>query len=163
MCIAIIVHSLLFIVWIIKLHVFTLVIKISNLFLTEKPTEQSPLSCIFKDANVLFPDLNKIQESDKLELMRAVADIGNWLGLCQSLKIVKNTIEELKFSEKHLKYKKSDCLDAYFNKGEAAWEDVVLAVAQYPVNEVELARNIAHRYLHEPNLAIILKMLQSCN
>ena len=56
-----------------------------------------------------------------------------------------------------------ECLRAYFDLGEAAWEEVALAIAQYPVKNVDLARYIAQKYIiEESNLAKILIMLQCC-
>ena len=131
---------------------------------TEKPTEQSPLSCIFEDARVLFPNLTKIQtQSDKLKFKHAVGKIGNWESLCENLKVDSGIIDRLRFSNDQPETKKSNCLNAYYDKGEAAWEEIVLAVAQDPVNKAELARNIARKYLREPNRTEILEMLQSCN
>ena len=69
----------------------------------------------------------------------------------------------LKYSHDHPEYKKSDCLTAYFDQGEAAWEEVALAIAQYPVKNVDLARNIAQKYIiEESNRAKVLMMLQCC-
>ena len=69
-------------------------------------------------------------------------------------------MDRLKYSCDHSDYKKSDCLTAYFDQGEAAWEEVVLAVAQPPVNNVDLASNIAQKYIvQESNQA---KVLQCC-
>ena len=72
-------------------------------------------------------------------------------------------MDTFKYSNDPPEYKKSDCLNAYYDNGEAVWEEVVLAVAQDPVNKAELARNIARKYLREPNRTKILEMLQSCN
>ena len=73
-------------------------------------------------------------------------------------------MDMLKYSDQHPEYKKSDCLTSYFDQGEATWEEVVLAVAQYPVNKTDLARNIAQKYLPEgPSQANILLMLECCN
>ena len=127
-------------------HKFSMV----SFFLTEKPP------CIFE---IQFPDPTIIQDSHKLQ--QAVAEIGNWQSLCENLKVDRGTMDMLKYSNDHPKIKKSDCLNAYFDKGDAVWEEVVLAVAQHPVDEVDIARNIANKYLQEHNLAIILKLLQS--
>lgn len=93
-----------------------------------------------------------------------MAEVGNWQGLCENLNVNKGLMNMLRYSSEHSYYKKSDCLKAYFNQDEAIWEEVVLAVAQYPVNNTELARNIAQKYIiHEPNQIKILTMLQCCN
>ena len=108
-----------------------------------------------------FPDLTIIQDINKLR--QAVAKIGNWQGLCENLDIDDGIIDHLKYSIDQPENKKSNCLKAYFDKSEAVWEEVILAIARYPLKKVGLARNIAHEYLHEPNQAKILKVLQSCN
>ena len=48
-----------------------------------------------------------------------------------------------------IKHKISECLTAYFDKGEAVWEEVVFAVAQprARLNKGVLARKIARRYI----------------
>ena len=138
----------------IRLHVFMPVYFII-LFLAKKPP------CIFEDFEIQFPDPTTIQDSHKLH--QAVAEIGNWRGLCENLKVDRGTMDMLKYSNDQPEYKKSDCLNAYFDKGDAVWEEVVLAVAQHPVDEVDIARNIANKYLQEHNLAVILKLLKSCN
>ena len=115
--------------------------------------------CTFEKDQFPYPTI--IQDSS--ELRHAVVEIGNWLGLCENLKINIGTIEELKYSNDHIKHKISECLTAYFDKGEAVWEEVVFAIAQPRLNKGVLARKIARRYLPEPNEAKILKMLQICN
>ena len=100
---------------------------------------------------------------DYSQLYHAVMELGNWRGLCENLKINRGTIEKLKYSSDPVEYKISDCLTAYFDKGEAVWEEVIIAVARPPLVKVGLARKIAHRYLNEPNQAKILTLLQSCS
>ena len=90
-------------------------------------------------------------------------EIGNWRGLCENLKINRGIIEKLKYSNDPPEYKISDCLTAYFNKGEAVWEEVIVALARPTLLKVDLARKIARRYLNEPNQAKILTLLQSCS
>jgi hypothetical protein len=121
--------------------------------------EQINRVCAFERDH--FSDLNIIYDSG--ELQQAVVEIGNWRGLCENLKINRGTIEKLKYSIDPLEYKISDCLTAYFDKGEAVWEEVILAVARPPLVKGDLARKIARRYLNEPNQAKILTMVQSCS
>ena len=130
-------------------------------FLIEKKTtEQTFPACTFEKDQ--FSDLTDIKDSH--ELRQAVTvEIGNWRSLCENLKINRGTIEKLMYSNDLPEYKISDCLNAYFDKGEAVWEEVILAVAQPPLVKGNLAKKIAHRYLHETNQAKILRMLQSCN
>lgn len=99
---------------------------------------------------------------DSYELQRAVVEIGNWQGLCENLKVDRGTMNRLQYSYEHQEYKKSDCLNSYFNQGDAVWEEVILAVAQAPLNNVGLARNIAQKYLSEPNQEKILIKLEFC-
>ena len=134
------------------------------IFLTEKPvqeslTEQNPPPCTFEKGQ--FSDLTIIQ--DIKNLRKAVQKkIGNWRGLCENLDVDEGTIETLIFSNDQPEIKKSDCLKAYYDKGEAIWEEVIIAVAQSPLKKVGLAKSIASKYLQEPNLTKILKVLQSC-
>ena len=39
--------------------------------------------------------------------------------------------------------KMADCLQAYFNQGDAKWSDVVKAVAMHPVSNKRIAKKIA--------------------
>ena len=39
--------------------------------------------------------------------------------------------------------KKLECLQAYFDEGEAKWSEVVKAVAEYPVSNKRIAKKIA--------------------
>ena len=131
------------------------------------PTEIPPipedtmkqLMCTFEKGQFPYPTIIR----DPSELRHAVAEIGNWLGLCENLKINTGTIEELKYSNDHAEYRISECLTRYFDKGEAVWEEVVFAVAQPRLSKGRLAKKIARTYLHEPNQAKILKMLRTCN
>ena len=121
--------------------------------------EQINPACAFERDN--FPDSTIIQYSSQLH--QAVVEIGNWRGLCENLKINRGTIEKLKYSSDPPEYKISDCLTAYFDKGEAVWEELIIAIAQPPLGKGDLARKIARRYLNEPNQAKILILLQSCS
>ena len=127
--------------------------------LSGKSIEWNPLSCTFEE--IQFPDFTIIQDVNKLR--QAVAAIGNWQGLCENLDVDYGIIDTLKYSTDQPDTKKSNCLQAYFDKGEAVWEEVILAIARYPLKKVGLAKTIAFNYLHEPNQEKILKMLQSCS
>ena len=122
--------------------------------------EETFPACTFEKDQ--FSDLTNIKDSHELR-QTVTVEIGNWRSLCENLKINRGTIETLMYSNDHPEYKMSDCLIAYFDRGEAVWEEVILAVAQPPLVKDDLARKIARRYLHKPNQAKILRMLQSCN
>lgn len=129
----------------------------------EKPIEQNLPSCTFEELKVWFPDINPTTIQDITYLRQAVAEIGNWQSLCENLNVNRGIMDMLKYSNRHEDHKKSDCLDAYYDKGEATWEEVILAVAHYPLRKVRLAKNIAYRYLQKSNLTKLLEVLQSCN
>ena len=61
----------------------------------------------------------------------AVAEIGDWESLCEKLEVPKEVMNRLRFSNKQDERKKSECLQAYFNLGEACWE-VVKVVENHP-------------------------------
>ena len=85
--------------------------------------------------------------SNKLELEKAVAEIGNWEALCEHLGVPKPMINELLFTSLEAGVKKSRCLEAYLNTGEACWEQVVKVVANHPFHNKRLAKEIAN--VHE--------------
>ena len=83
------------------------------------------------------------------ELYQAVKDIGDWKGLCLNLKVNDAKMNSLDFSPKPIEWKKLECLKAYFDTGEATWEDVVRAVREHPIYNNRVAKQIAKRYLHK--------------
>ena len=83
--------------------------------------------------------------SNKQELGKAVAEIGNWETLCENLGVEKAVINGLHYvTDPDNTIKKSRCLEAYVNTGRACWEQVVKVVADHPFYNARLARNIAH-------------------
>ena len=50
----------------------------------------------------------------------------------------------LKHSTYHEETKMAECLQAYFDNGEATWSQVVRAVAMHPIKDKRLARKIAN-------------------
>ena len=83
--------------------------------------------------------------SNKQELGKAVAEIGDWETLCENLGVEKAVINALHYViDPDNKIKKCRCLEAYLNTGRACWEQVVKVVADYPFYNARLARNIAH-------------------
>ena len=83
--------------------------------------------------------------SNKQELGKAVAEIGDWETLCENLGVEKAVINALHYViDPDNKIKKSRCLEAYLNTGRACWEQVVKVVADHPFYNAKLARSIAH-------------------
>ena len=72
-----------------------------------------------------------------------MAEIGDWETLCENLGVPKAVINALRSSSMENGIKKSRCLEAYLNTGEACWEDVVEVVADHPFHNKRLARKIA--------------------
>ena len=82
--------------------------------------------------------------SNKQELGKAVAEIGDWETLCENLGVEKAVINALRdMINTDSTKKKSRCLEAYLDTGRACWEQVVKVVADYPFYNARLARNIA--------------------
>ena len=76
----------------------------------------------------------------------AVAEIGDWESLCENLGVPKPMMNRLRFSNKQDERKKSECLQAYIDTGEACWEEVVKVVANHPFYNKRLAKKIASKY-----------------
>jgi plasmid maintenance system antidote protein VapI len=70
-------------------------------------------------------------------------EIGNWRGLCTNLGVDEGVMDALIHSTATVDAKKADCLQAYFNSGEATWSDVVKAVAMHPIRNKRVAKRIA--------------------
>ena len=81
--------------------------------------------------------------SKKQELDKAVAEIGDWEALCEHLGTPQTKLNELRFSAMDVRTKKSRCLKAYLDTGKACWEHVVKVVAEYPIENKRLAKEIA--------------------
>lgn len=80
-----------------------------------------------------------------VELYRAVADVGDWEGLCLNLDVDEAAMDILKHSQSSThESKKRECLKAYWKTGEAIWETVIQAVALYPITNIRLAKEIAN-------------------
>ena len=77
------------------------------------------------------------------ELVKSVADIGNWEALCTNLEVDHGTMSELIYSTEQVSSKKLRCLQAYFDNGEASWEDVIQAVFDPPIRNRRVAKKIA--------------------
>ena len=77
------------------------------------------------------------------DLILAVKDVGDWRALCLNLKVDEGKIDSLINSADRVETKKTECLQAYFDEGDAKWSDVVKAVAMHPVNKMRIAKKIA--------------------
>jgi pyruvate-formate lyase-activating enzyme len=77
------------------------------------------------------------------DLIQAVEKIGNWRGLCTNLGVDEGVMDALIHSTATVDAKKADCLQAYFNGGEAKWSDIVKAVAMHPINNKRVAKRLA--------------------
>ena len=81
------------------------------------------------------------------ELYHAVANVGDWKGLCLNLDVDEAVMDSLKHSDYvRPESKKHDCLQAYWKTGETNWETVIQAVADYPIMNVKLAKTIANNH-----------------
>lgn len=83
------------------------------------------------------------------ELYDAVQEIGNWKDLCHNLKVNDAVMNALEFDPQHAIENKRVCLRAYFDTGEATWEDVVKAVEKYPFFNKRVGKQIASKYIHK--------------
>jgi hypothetical protein len=77
------------------------------------------------------------------DLIQAVKEIGNWRGLCTNLGVDEGVMDTLIHSPATVDAKKADCLQAYFNGGEAKWSTVVKAVSMHPISNKRVAKWIA--------------------
>ena len=68
------------------------------------------------------------------------------------LKVDDGTMNMLRYSESDNRVKKRECLEAYWNSGEAYWEDVVRAVVSYPIKNKRVAKEIVERYKLSSNI-----------
>ncbi len=81
------------------------------------------------------------------ELNIMLEDIGNWEGLCSNLGVRSGLIDELRHSRLEVSVMKFRCIEAYFNDGDATWEDVALAVRLYPIQNSNTADKIEQKYI----------------
>ena len=89
------------------------------------------------------------------DLIQAVKDVGDWRALCTNLKINEGKMDFLVNSADSFMIKKAECLQAYFDEGDAKWSDVVKAVAKHPVNKIRIAKKIAK--IHGINFDEVIK------
>ena len=80
------------------------------------------------------------------QLYHTIAEIGDWVGLCSNLGVNDAKMNKLKHSSVQNEDKKRECLQAYFDTGEAYWEEVVRALVIYPINNKRLASKIVEQY-----------------
>ena len=81
------------------------------------------------------------------DMFQEVADVGDWWGLCMNLGVSDSILNTLRYStNSNITAKKRDCLEAYFNTGEATWEKLAAAVEEFPINNKRLADFIRNKY-----------------
>ena len=90
--------------------------------------------------------LKQTEIRDFLQLYSAVADIGDWEGLCLNLRVDDATMNVLEYSSEDDIVKKRRCLRAYWNTGKAYWDEVVRAIVSYPIKNKRVAKEIVERY-----------------
>lgn len=95
--------------------------------------------------------------SNKKELEKAVAEIGDWETLCENLGVRKSVINNLRYSNKQTGRRKSECLQAYLDTDQACWEKVVMVVSEHPFNNRRLANSIANTYYGKEYSNIVRK------
>ena len=106
-----------------------------------------------------FEKLTMIQDSR--QLFQAVDKIGDWQNLCKNLKVDVGIMDMLKFSRDHDSIKKDECLEAYVNNGDASWEEVVVAVARFPIRNKLVSYNIAKVYVDQSNYETLMELVRS--
>ena len=89
---------------------------------------------------------------DFSHLYQAVAEIGDWQALCSNLGVNAGKMNELRHSTETINAKKRECLLAYFDTGEANWNDVVEAVKKPPLSNNRVAKHISQKYNHKDEL-----------
>ena len=68
--------------------------------------------------------------------------------MCEHLGVHKAVLNALcNIIDTDVTIKKSRCLDAYLNMGNAYWEQVVKVVAEYPFYNLRLAKEIAATHM----------------
>ena len=90
------------------------------------------------------PKCHKIES--KKELREAVSEIGNWFELGSNLAVKEATMNGLKNSLKQDTFKKTECLSAYVDQGEACWEEVVKVLSEHPFFNNRVASVIWEKY-----------------
>ena len=86
------------------------------------------------------------------DLYHAVADIGNWRGLCGNLKVNDSVMDTLKHNGRRSDENKLDCLQAFFDSGTVTWEEVREAVAKSPLFKNRVADQITKKYIKKGEL-----------
>ena len=83
---------------------------------------------------------------DVNELCQEVAEIGNWDVLCSYLGVNPAKMDKLRHSNAKIKEKKQECLRAYFDMGEANWNDVAEVIKKPPISNNRVAKRIAKKH-----------------
>ena len=101
--------------------------------------------------------------STKQELEKEVAEIGDWETLCEYLGVHRAVLNGLRYSSMQNRRKKSECLAAYIDSGQACWEHIVEVVAGYPFYNKRLTRKIADLHaIEEEGKYFVLLCITVC-
>jgi len=92
------------------------------------------------------PPMDCHRISNKQELGRAVATIGDWETLYENLGTPEPVLKQLRFDSIATEVKRRRCLEAYLNTDKACWETVVKVVADDPFYNKQLARKVANEH-----------------
>ena len=65
-----------------------------------------------------------------------------------NLGVSESKMNSLEFSTEPGEWKKQACLQAFFDSGEALWENVMKAVIKYPIENMRVVKAIAAKYIH---------------
>ncbi len=81
------------------------------------------------------------------DLFDATQEIRQWRDLCYYLGVSEGVLAELDNSGKSDSEKKHDCLTEYYNNHNPDWGKVVSVLYNCPLRDVDVACNIAKKYL----------------
>lgn len=100
---------------------------------------------------VLYNQVTEPEIGSFKELEQALKNVGDWDGLCRNLQVSTAMMATLRHSELQTSTKKSRCLEAFYRHDvergvEVTWETVVKAVAEYPISNKRLAKEIAEQH-----------------
>ena len=129
---------------------FMLVVIFIVYLLNTRPLTTAPVTTDAKNPCPLlvpFDSETPIPNENFKELYHAVKVVGDWRGLCVNLKVSKTTMSRLEHSNVLDEDKKRDCLQAFFDSGEATWEKVACSVAEYPIDDMGTAKWIIANYI----------------
>ena len=98
-----------------------------------------------------LPPVTRSDDSFPIEsqndLFSATNEVGNWVSLCTNLGVNDAIMNRLKYSTREDILKKHECLTNYFRNSQPRWNDVVMVVAESPIDNISLACKIAKKYM----------------